>query len=66
MSTVLININDSELSALKRFVREAKAKMRVIDDEEDIIEKLVEEGLKSETISLEKLKKDLERHAGHR
>ncbi len=61
MSTVLININDSELSALKKFVRGAKAKMRVIDDEEDIIEKLVEEGLKSETISLEKLKKDLER-----
>jgi len=39
MSTVVINIDDSELSALKKFVREAKAKMRVIkeDDENFVI-----------------------------
>lgn len=64
MSTVVININDSELSALKKFVRGAKAKMRVLH-EDDIIEKLVEEGLKSETISLEQLKKELEKDARH-
>jgi hypothetical protein len=65
MSTVVININDSELSALKKFVRGAKAKMRVLK-EDDIIEKLVEEGLKSEDIPLEKLKSELEKDAGRR
>ena len=66
MSTVVININESELSALKKFVRIAKAKMRVIHDEEDIMEKLVEEGLKSETISLERLKRELEKDGNNR
>jgi uncharacterized protein (UPF0297 family) len=65
MSTVVININDSELPSLKKFVKGAKAKMRVLK-EDDIIEKLVEEGLKSETISTEWLKKELEKDAGHR
>lgn len=62
MNTVLININDNGLPALKKFVRGAKAKMRIIDDEEDIIEKLVEEGLKSETISLEEFKKEISKY----
>jgi hypothetical protein len=35
MSTVVINIDDSELSALKKFVRGAKAKMRVIKEDDD-------------------------------
>jgi hypothetical protein len=35
MSTVVINIDDSELPGLKKFVREAKAKMRVVKEDDD-------------------------------
>jgi hypothetical protein len=35
MSTVVINIDDSELPGLKKFVRGAKAKMRVVREEEE-------------------------------
>jgi len=36
MSTVVINIDDSELPGLKKFVRGAKATMRVVKEEETL------------------------------
>lgn len=66
MSTVLINIDASELPELRKFVRANHAKMRVIKDEEEIMEKLVEEGLKSENIPLAELKRELKKNAGSR
>ena len=66
MSTVVIKINDDKLSDLKKFIRTMKAKMRIVTDEEDIMAKLIDEGLKSETIPTELFKKELDRHAsGH-
>ena len=35
MSTVVINIDDSELPGLKKFVRGAKAKMQVLKEDDD-------------------------------
>jgi hypothetical protein len=66
MSTVLINIDAAELPGLRKFVRDSHAKMRVIKDEEEIMEKLVEEGLKSENIPLATLKRELKKNAGSR
>jgi hypothetical protein len=43
-------------------VRASHAKMRVIKDEEEIMEKLVEEGLKSENIPLTELKRELKKN----
>ena len=66
MSTVVIQLNDDYLSDLKKFIRSIKAKMRVIKDEEDVMAKLMDEGLASETIPTELFKKELDRHAsGH-
>ncbi|HTA27591.1 MAG TPA: hypothetical protein VK809_07380 [Bacteroidia bacterium] len=49
MSTVVINIDDSELPGLKKFVRGAKAKMRVIkEDAEEIF--AIPEWQKEETL----------------
>ena len=66
MSTVVIKIEENQLSALKKFIRTVNAKMRVITDEEDIMEKLVEEGLKSKAFSLKLLKDELAKDAGRR
>lgn len=63
MSTVVVNISNSKLSALKKFVQEANAKMRIINDDEDIMQKLVEEGLKSKTSSVNLLKSQLKKDA---
>ena len=59
MSTVVVRINEDKLSALRKFIRSMDAKMRVVKNEEDIMAKLIEEGLQSEDISLESFKKEL-------
>jgi len=66
MSTVVVSINDKKLPALKKFIQDAHAKMRVIKDEEEIMQKLVEEGLKSKTFSIEALKRQLQKDAASR
>lgn len=66
MSTVVINIDPSELPGLRKFVRTSHAKMRIIKDEEEIMEKLVEEGLKSENIPLATLKRELKKNGSSR
>ena len=66
MSTVVIKIDDDHLSDLKKFIRTMKAKMRIVKDEEDIMAKLIDEGLESEAIPTELFVKELDRHAsGH-
>ena len=59
MSTVVVRSNEDKLSALRKFIRSMDAKMRVVKNEEDIMAKLIEEGLQSEDISLESFKKEL-------
>ena len=66
MSTVVVQISESKLPALKKFISASKAKMRVINDEEDVMQKLVEEGLKSKTKSIALLKQELLKDAASR
>lgn len=66
MSTVVVQISEGKLPALKKFIHASKAKMRVIKDEEDIMQKLVEEGLKSKTESIVVLKRELLKNATSR
>ncbi len=64
MSIALIKIKQEELSVLKKIITAfTGAKMRIIKDEEDIMAKLIEEGLASEIISTAFFKQELEKHA---
>lgn len=62
MSTVVVKINEDKLSDLKKFIRTMKAKMLVIKDEEDIMAKLIDEGLSSEEVSETEMKKEFKKH----
>ena len=64
--TVVVQISESKLPALKKFVQAASARMRVIKDEEEVMQKLVEEGLKSKTESIALLKAELLKNAALR
>lgn len=66
MSTVVVQIDSNKLPALRKFIQSADAKMKVIKDEEDIMQKLVEEGLKSKTVSIDLMKRDLKKNAANR
>ena len=66
MSTVVVQISESNLPGLKKFIRAANAKMRVINDEEEVMQKLVEEGLKTKTESIALLKRELLKNATSR
>jgi len=63
MNTVVIRISENKMPDLKKFLRTAHAKMHILSDEEDIMAKLAEEGLKSETVSTELMKREMRRHA---
>ena len=64
MSIALIKIKKEEISILKKIVTAfTGAKMRIIKDEEDLMAKLIDEGLASEIIPAELFKKELEKHA---
>lgn len=65
MSTVVVQIDSNKLPALRKFIHAADAKIKVIKDEEDIMQKLVEEGLKSKNVSIDLLKSDLKKNAAN-
>ncbi len=62
MNTVIIRIENDKLPALKKFVKEAAAKLRIVKDEDDIMVKLIEEGLQSEIIPEELVRKNFKKH----
>ncbi len=67
MSIAVIKIKKEEIPLLKKFVNAfTGGKMRVIRDEEDLMAKLMDEGLASENIPTSFLKKELEKHASRR
>jgi len=66
MSIAVIKIKKEEIHILKKLVTAfTGSKMRTIDDEEDLIAKLIDEGMSSKTISLKSFKKELEEHTGN-
>ena len=66
MSIAIIKIKDQEIPMLKKFIDAfTGAKMRVINNEdyqEEIMSKLIEEGLKSKILSEEQVKKEFKKH----
>jgi len=67
MSIALIKIKKEEIFILKKIVAAfTGAKMRILKDEEDLMAKLIDEGLASEIISTELFKQELEKHANSR
>ena len=67
MSIALIKIKKQDIPVFKKILTAFKdAKMRIIRDEEDLMAKLIDEGLASETIPTTSFKKELEKHAGSR
>ena len=64
MSIALVKIKKEELLVFKKLLSAfTGAKMRIIKDEEDIMAKLIEEGMASEIISTEFFKKEIQKHA---
>jgi hypothetical protein len=62
MSIAVINIKEEEIPILKKLVTAfTGSKMRIVKDEEDLMAKLIEEGMASKTISTEKFKRELEK-----
>lgn len=67
MSIAVIKIKKEEIPLLKKLIRVfTSSKLRVIEDEEDIMAKLIDEGLSSKIISTKNFKKQLEKHASGR
>lgn len=65
MSIAIIKIKKEEIPILKKLVTAfTGSKIRIINDEEDLMAKLIDEGLSSKTIPTELFKKELEKHAG--
>lgn len=62
MNTVIIRIGDNQMSALRKFAKQADAKLRVIKDEEDIMAELLEEGLRSDTVTKDAVRKSFLEH----
>jgi DNA-binding CsgD family transcriptional regulator len=65
MNTVVIRISETKLPDLKKFLRAAHAQMHILTNEEDIMAKLAEEGLQSETISTTLMKQEMKKYADH-
>ena len=64
MSIAIIKIKKEEIPILKKLVTAfTGSKIRIINDEEDLMAKLIDEGLSSKTIPTELFKKELEKHA---
>jgi hypothetical protein len=67
MSIAVIKIKKEEIPILKKLVTAfTSSKMRIIDDEEDLMAKLIDEGLASKIIPTEVFKRELEKHANSR
>ena len=67
MSIALIKIKKEDISVLKKIVAAfTGAKLRIIKDEEDLMAKLIDEGLSSEIIPTELFKQELGRYANSR
>ncbi len=66
MSIALIKIKKEEISVLKKIVSAfTGAKIRIIKDEEDVMAKLIDEGLSSKVIPTKLFKKELEQNASN-
>lgn len=66
MSIAVIKIKKEEIPILKKLITAfTGSKLRIIDDEEDLMAKLIDEGLSSKTISTELFKRELQRHASN-
>jgi hypothetical protein len=64
MSIALIKIKKQDIPVFKKLLTAFNgAKMRIIRDEEDLMAKLIDEGLASEDIPTDFFKKELEKHA---
>ncbi len=64
MSIALIKIKKQDIPVFKKLLTAFNgAKMRIIRDEEDLMAKLIDEGLASENIPTDLFKKELEKHA---
>lgn len=70
MSIAIIQIKDEEVAALKKIVKSlTSAKLHIIkneDSEEDLMSRLIAEGVDSEIIPTAIFKKELRKDAGHR
>ncbi len=63
MSIALIKIKEEEILIFKKILSAfTGAKMRIIKDEEDLMAKLIEEGLVSEIVSEAMVKKEFKKH----
>ena len=65
MSIAIIKIHRSKLRALRQIANAMEAKMRVVKEDdysEELMAKLIEEGLQSEIIPEEVIRKDFKKH----
>jgi hypothetical protein len=64
MSIAVIKIKKEEIAILKKLVTAfTGSKIRIIEDEEDLMAKLIDQGLSSKTIPTELFKQELAKHA---
>jgi hypothetical protein len=64
MSIAVIKIKKEEIPILKKLVTAfTGSKIRIINDEEDLMAKLIDEGLSSKNIPTELFKQELKKHA---
>ena len=64
MSIAVVKIKKEEIPILKKLITAfTSSKIRIIEDEEDLMAKLIDEGLSSKTIPTELFKKTLQKHA---
>ena len=65
MSIAIIKIDRSKLPALRQIAKAMEAKMRIVKDDdyqEELMAKLIEEGLQSEIVPEELIRKDFKKH----
>lgn len=66
MSIAIIQVDRSKVAALKKYSRMLEAKIRILRDEDDLEEnlmiKLIEEGLGSGIVSEETIKRDFKKY----
>jgi hypothetical protein len=64
MSIAVIKIKKEEIPILKKLVNAfTGSKIRIIEDEEDLMAKLIDEGLSSKIMPTELFKQELKKHA---
>lgn len=62
MSVAVIKIEKRKLPALREIAKAMNATMRIVHDKDDIMAKLIEEGLKTEDVSRATVKKHFRKH----